>query len=120
MSAAHFTKPGPLSVGAGCWSGATRYATYMADAGASSDGAFSLVVQDGSLDTLQLVLSQLSSRDLLSSTCPVSRGFAGCAEHILRVRCEALGWRQPKSSRLASSSDFPWRAVSQSEAPSPS
>ena len=47
-------------------------------------------------------------------------GFAGCAEHILRVRCEALGWRQPKSSRLASSSDFPWRAVSQSEAPSPS
>ena len=77
----------------------------------SARSAFRLVVDHGSTDTLGLVLASLNSRCLLSSACPVSRNFASCVEHILRTRCEAHGWRLPKSSRLASTSEFRWRAL---------
>ena len=74
-------------------------------------GAFRLVLEEGPPDMLGLVLAQCDARSLLRSICLVSRLFAACAEPVLRSQCEVYGWRLPKSSRLASNSDFPWRAL---------
>ena len=74
-------------------------------------GAFRLVLEEGPPDMLGLVLAQCDARSLLRSLCLVSRLFAACAEPVLRSQCEVYGWRLPKSSRLASNSDFPWRAL---------
>ena len=60
---------------------------------------------------LGLVLAQCGARSLLRSVCLVSKLFAACAEPVLRSQCEVFDWRLPKSSRLASNSDFPWRAL---------
>ena len=78
---------------------------------AATGGVFCLVLEEGPPDMLGLVLAQCGARSLLRSVCPVSRLFAACAEPVLRSQCEAYGWRLPKSSRLASNSDFPWRAL---------
>ena len=74
-------------------------------------GAFRLVLEEGPPDMLGLVLAQCGARSLLRSVCLVSKLFAACAEPVLRSQCEVFGWRLPKSSRLASNSDYPWRAL---------
>ena len=81
-------------------------------AAAPARKAFALVL-DGPPDVLGLVLAQLPLRSLLSSVCPVSRRFAAAAEPTFRSRCEAHGWKLPKSSRLAKQLDteFKWRAL---------
>ena len=77
----------------------------------ATGGVFSLVLEEGPPDMLGLVIAQASARSLLRCVCLVSRLFAACAEPVLRAQCELYGWRLPKSSRLASNSDFPWRAL---------
>ena len=69
------------------------------------------MLEEGPPDMLGLVLAQCGARSLLRSVCLVSKLFAACAEPVLRSQCEVFGWRLPKSSRLASNSDYPWRAL---------
>lgn len=72
--------------------------------------ALDLLLQHGGADVLAAFFAALPARTalLLARVC---KSWAAAAELGLHVKCDAHGWKQPRSKRLQRSQAMPWRSL---------